>query len=363
MTYYLAYLPVVFVVFQFVNVLFNFIFMQKINRTNSMSDGMVSLLIPARNEEQNISFLLNDLRKINNNSIEIIVFDDQSTDNTYNLVKQHAENDKRIKLITSEGLPNKWLGKNYACHQLAAQANGHYFLFVDADVRLCGKVIEDSVCYLKKHHLELLSAFPIQTQKTFSEKLTVPIMNYILLTLLPLIFVRISPFYSHAAANGQFMLFNAKSYKKNLPHQLFKNSPVEDIAIAKYYKKKGVKIACITGDSRIKCRMYKSYHEALNGFSKNIFMFFGNKPALAFIFWLFSSMGFIPLLIFQPLVAPFYFLTLACVLLLYSTISKQNPILNLLLYPLHLFFIAQLMIKSSINTKLQQYSWKGRNIY
>ncbi len=363
MMQYPAYLAMAFIALQLINVLLNFFFRQKIRKTEQSFDEPISVLIPARNEEHNIGFLLDDLSKVKNPKLEIIVCDDQSTDNTSAIVQKYAEADKRITLMHSKELPEAWLGKNHACYQLACRATGKYFLFVDADVRLHGNVIEDIAMYFKKYRLGLLSVFPVQIQKTIGEKLSVPMMNYILLTLLPLIYVRVSPFTSHAAANGQFMFFNAVSYRKTQPHKLHKSSPVEDIAIARYFKKQNITTACITGESRIQCRMYKNYKDALNGFTKNVFMFFGNSRVFAFAFWILTALGFIPVWLAFPKAMLVYLATLLAILLMYSYISKQNIVLNVLLFPLQLLFLFQVMIKNIVNKKQKQYLWKGRNIY
>lgn len=359
----LAYLSFGFIAFQLFNTLLNFIFYQKIHKNQLEMSDKISVLIPARNEEKNIRFLLNDLQEIKNENVEIIVFDDQSTDRTAEIVTEIAEQDKRIKLLISRDLPKGWLGKNNACYQLAHQAKGDYFLFLDADVRLKDSIIKDVVFFFKKKRLSLLSVFPVQIQKTWGERLSVPIMNYILLTLLPLIFVRTSPFSSHAAANGQFMLFKASDYKKIQPHKLFKSSSVEDIAIARYYKKQKLNIACLTGENSIQCRMYNSFDQALNGFSKNVFMFFGNIPLLAFMFWIVVTIGFVPIWISTPHLLPIYFMMMGCILILYTARSKQNIVLNIVLFPLHLYFLCRVMINSLYLKKEKRYVWKERNIY
>ncbi len=364
MIHILAYIALFFIALQLINVLLNVFYIQKISKSNLPLKQTISILIPARNEADNIGFLLNDLSKINNKKIEIIVFNDQSTDNTYDIVQKYAINDRRIKIIQSKNLTKGWLGKNHACYQLAKAATGNYFLFLDADVRLSGNLIQDTVNCMNKYQLGLLSIFPIQIQKSMGEKISVPIMNYILLTLLPLIFVRTSPFASHSAANGQFMLFNADIYKENQPHKRFKNAAVEDILISRYFKQKNIKIACITGENRIQCRMYKNYKDALNGFSKNIFMFFGNSTILAFIFALLSTLGFIPVLMAFPNILFIYFAVLFIILVSYSYISQQNRILGVLLFPFQLIFLFHVMIISIINKKYKKHSsWKGRNIY
>ena len=136
MMQYLAYISFAFVLLQLINVLLNFVFNQKLHSSSIELDEMISILIPARNEEQNIGFLLDDLSKCGCEKLEIIVCNDQSTDNTVNIINQYSKNDNRIKLYQSAELPDKWLGKNHACYQLAQKAKGRYFLFLDADVRI-----------------------------------------------------------------------------------------------------------------------------------------------------------------------------------------------------------------------------------
>jgi len=360
---YLAYISFCFLGMQLLNVVLNLIFKQRIKKSRAENKELISVLIPARNEEANISFLLSDLQKSKNENFEIIVFDDESTDNTAKVVLDFAKQDKRIVLIQTNGLPQGWLGKNHACYQLAQKARGKYLLFLDADVRIEYNITTDAVSYLKRLNLKLLSIFPIQIQKTFGEKISVPVMDYILLTLLPLLFVRISPFKSHAAANGQFMLFDAETYRKVQPHLLFNNSAVEDIKIARHFKKEKFKIACLTGEKRVQCRMYKSYNEAVKGFSKNVFMFFGNVPLLAFLFWAFSAFGFIPIWLALPQFLTYYFAVLVSVLLLYSLVGQQNSVLNFLLFPFHLLFLTTILGNAFKVKKYKKLEWKERNIY
>ncbi|MGC9472212.1 MAG: glycosyltransferase [Bacteroidales bacterium] len=348
---------------QFINAFINFVFRQKLTSSEEEKEEKISVLIPARNEEENIANLLSDLQKFRCRYLEILVFDDQSTDNTVNVVRDFSGQDKRIRLIQSQDLPRGWLGKNHACFQLAQKATGKYYLFIDADVRIEGGMIADAVAFMKKHRLGLLSIFPTQIQKTPGEKLSVPIMHYILLTLLPLIFVRISPFKSHAAANGQFMLFNATVYEIRQPHRLFKSSAVEDISIARFLKEQKIKIACLTGEKRIQCRMYRSFSESLHGFSKNVLMFFGNRPVLAFLFWVFAALGFVPVLVALREYFIYYILGIISVQFLYSFTCRQNALRNTLLFPFHLIFLLQIMVNAILVKTQRKYSWKERNIY
>ena len=361
--HYLSYISFSFLLFQMFNVWVNFLFSQKIKREKDIRNQLVSLLIPARNEEKNIDSLLKHLLGLETNNIEIIVYDDQSTDETAKIVHRYARSDERIRFIQSEKLPKGWLGKNHACYQLAQQAKGDFYLFIDADVKLYDSIVQDSLVYVRKKKLGLLSVFPVQVLKTWGEKISVPIMNYILLTLLPLVFVRKSPFVTHSAANGQFMLFDANIYKRFQPHKEFKHSPVEDIHISRYLKKKQIKTACITGDRRVKCRMYENYKQALDGFTKNVFMFFGNHPFVAFLFWIMATFGIVPIVIFDFPYIGWYLFILILNQCLIALISKQSSWTSVLLFPAQLIFLFHVMSKALFIKNNSGNLWKGRKIY
>ena len=362
MIQFFVYLSFSFIFFQCIHVILNYFMRQKIGSSNTCADELVSILIPARNEEGNIALLLSDLVRVEDCQVEIIVFDDQSTDATADIVRRFSVEDNRVSLYQSKGLPAKWLGKNYACYQLSQRAKGRYLLFLDADVRIDASMIKEATGYMRKYDLGLLSVFPQQIQKGMGERVTVPIMNYILLTLLPLIFVRVSPFSSHSAANGQFMLFDQAIYRTYDLHKRFACSAVEDIQIARYLKKQHVKIACVTGEHRIRCRMYHNYQEALNGFSKNVCMFFGNKFPLAFAFWALATLGVIPVMLFDLSLLLYYFLLVVVVQILYSKACLQPAAQNLLLFPLQLFFLIHVIILSLQRRRKKIYVWKNRNV-
>ena len=116
----------------------NSFFLKKliVKKTRLNKDIIISVLIPARNEEDKISQCLESLISQTYVNLEIIVLDDNSNDETADIVSRFVEDDKRVKLIHGEELPLGWGGKNWACHQLYNSANGEYILFLDADTSL-----------------------------------------------------------------------------------------------------------------------------------------------------------------------------------------------------------------------------------
>ncbi|HEX3006007.1 MAG TPA: glycosyltransferase family 2 protein [Bacteroidales bacterium] len=359
---YIAYVVFGFTGIQLTVSFLNFIFRQRVPVRRGYN-GLISVLIPVRNEANNIAKLLSDLQALEYKNIEILVFDDQSTDNTREIVLDFCGRDTRFRLAAGKELPDGWLGKAHACYRLSQLARGEYFLFLDADVRVQRNIIERAVLLASKFNLALLSMFPKQVMKTLGEQITVPFMNYILLTLLPLIQVRRSEYKSLSAANGQFMLFRSDIYKEFRPHEVMKNEKVEDIAIARYYKHNRLKIACIASCSDVSCRMYTSFSDAIGGFSKNVRMFFGNSYVLAILFWMITSLGFLPVLF--SFGVPGLIILLAMVFLtkvLVSLSSNQSVSGNLVLVVFQHLSLGIVIVKSLQNHYKRQYIWKGRNI-
>jgi glycosyltransferase involved in cell wall biosynthesis len=359
---YIAYVVFGFTGIQLMVSVINCVFRQGIPVRKGYN-GLISVLVPVRNEANNIAKLLSDLQALEYKNMEILVFDDQSTDNTREIVLDFCRRDARFRLAAGKELPTGWLGKAHACYRLSQLARGEYFLFLDADVRVQRNIIERAVLLASKFNLALLSMFPKQVMKTLGEQITVPFMNYILLTLLPLIQVRRSEYRSLSAANGQFMLFRSDIYKELRPHEVMKNEKVEDIAVARYYKHNGLKIACIASCPDVSCRMYTSFSDAVGGFSKNVRMFFGNSYVLAILFWMITSLGFLPVLF--SFGAPELIILLAMVFLtkvLVSLSSNQSVFRNLLLVVFQHLSLGIVIVKSIQNHYKKQYIWKGRNI-
>ena len=324
----------------------------------------VSILIPARNEENTIGVLLKQLSSLTYPNLEILVYNDASKDSTAAIVDTWTKKLSKVKLIHGTGLPNGWLGKNHACHQLSLAATGDVLLFLDADVQIKEGLIERSIYHLSKHQLDLLSIFPKQIMKTLGEQVSVPLMNWILLSLLPLPLIRKSKNKAFAAANGQFMMFRTITYKALFPHKMCKANSVEDIAILKLFKEK--KYACDTllGDEAISCRMYLGINDAIEGFTKSIFAFFGNSILVTVTFAVLISVAtFIGYFTMGIWGLVMYVIGSLSIRFFVSLASRQSVIRNLLFaFPQHIVFLL-IILKGLVNRKQKKLIWKGRNIF
>jgi len=289
-----AYIALTLIIFRFLVAVINLISRLHLSEDQKSPDAsLVSLLIPARNEGENIIRLLNDIEEQPFKNIEVIIYDDDSEDQTAALVQEFIADKNKYRLISGTQLPEDWLGKNYACHELAKAAQGDYLLFLDADVRIRGNLISSAIEHLKKYGLQLVSIFPKQIMESLGEKLTVPLMNLILLSLLPMTFIRRMRNPAFAAANGQFMLFTAKNYNMNKWHEKFRKEKVEDIAIQRAIKKQNGKVDTLLGDQHIECRMYHGFFEGVKGFAKNLPSFYGNSFLMSGLYMCITYIGFL----------------------------------------------------------------------
>lgn len=362
--FYLVLPIVIFAFIRFLVAFFNYITQPYLKEYPLKDVKLVSVLIPARNEEHNIRNLLADLQGQTYKNIEVIVYNDLSTDATQRVVEEFVSIDNRFRLINGQQLPDGWLGKNYACHQLAKFTKGQYLLFLDADVRVHPRFVELVLAYMQKKRLDLLSFFPYQVLGSFGETITVPVMQWILLSLLPLRLVHWSRKSSLAAANGQMMMFNAETYRKYSFHEMFRSNPVEDILIARRVKRLRLRMATLLGlPSDIRCRMYHSRSEALNGFSKNVCEFFGGKRWLMFTFAAVTTLGPIAVILFMPFPLMFvYFYSVVMARILVAELSKQSVLKSVILHPLQQLSFLQMVYRWEIRRKKGELTWKGRSI-
>ncbi|MEZ4829457.1 MAG: glycosyltransferase family 2 protein [Bacteroidia bacterium] len=324
----------------------------------------LSFLVPARNEAANLPNLLAQIRGLNYPDYEVIVLDDHSEDDTAAVVSAAARSDDRVRLLSGLPLPPGWLGKNFACHQLSLAASGDYFLFLDADIAtLQPSLPESAVAEVQSRRLALLSVFPDQMMLSRGERMVVPLMHYILLSLLPLWAIYRLPLASLAAANGQFMLFDAAAYRKYRWHERVRSVIVEDIAIMREVKKQGLKGMTFVAGGMIRCRMYRSLSEAIGGFSKNILAGFGNSIAGLMVFLFFIYFAWIALVFYLPV--PLLLAAGTMMLVIRAGISflaGQNIVGNLLLHPVQMFLIVWISVASVRRRISGKNEWKGRNV-
>ncbi len=359
----LIYLIYFFLILRFTVTLFNFISNPKLTRSGKQYNDFISILIPARDEERNILGLLQSIRDQDYQNYEVIILDDHSSDQTYKLCSDFCDEDERFMVVKGEELPKNWFGKNYACYQLARNAKGAYLIFLDADETISNGLINNSIHRMKLNKLGLLSIFTDQITLTLGERLVVPLMHFLLLNLLPLRLVRLSWNPSFSAASGQFMMFDAANYKTNQWHEQVKTKVVEDIEIMRLVKVNRYKAEALLANGYIHCRMYRSFSEAVEGFSKNFFAGFNYNVLGLFFYLMLVVLGPMAIAYFLGLELVMFALSLIVLSrIMISLLSGQSVWRNLLLHPFQLLCMVFISVQSVKKHFTKTILWKGRTI-
>ena len=250
------------------------------------SGPLVSVLIPARNEERHIGRCLNSLQNQIYKNYEIIVLNDNSTDGTLKIIKSIAAKDKRIKVIDGKPLPKDWYGKPFALHQLSQKARGEILIFTDSDTIHNPTSISWAVTNMKELKADMVSGYVGQIFMSAGEILTVPLMFFLTGFVIPLFLNRFSRLSQFSAAVGQFIAIKHDVFKAIGGCETFRKKTSEDVYMARYVKKKGYNTRFLNLCEHVKCRMYRGYRDAVEGIGKNIFDFLGKSTfvlALMFI--------------------------------------------------------------------------------
>ena len=351
----------------------NLIFIKKpIIYHQNNSDALVSVLIPARNEEINIKRCLYSLIDQSYKNLEIIVLDDDSDDQTYDVVKNISKNYESIKLVKGEAKTIGWTGKNWACNQLSKYANGDFLLFVDADTKLQKNTIAETVNEMNNNDIDLISLFPNRITNTVIDKIISVTIGWFIFSCLPIIFSNKNPIFS--SAFGQFLLFRKGAYFSIGGHESIKDKILDDFELGRLITKKGYNLNVLDGTERISTFSYSTEKEALEGLSKSIFPFFNNKliPFLILLI-LFLSMGLMPIFIMmgeffgskltksKEMIAYFIWGLLTLSWAISSYRSKQGLRYGIL-YPFITTLTAIVGIFSIITFLTKSVNWKNRNV-
>jgi cellulose synthase/poly-beta-1,6-N-acetylglucosamine synthase-like glycosyltransferase len=241
-------------------------------RTPAAGDvrSRVSVLIPARDEAGQIAGCLDSV----DGADEILVFDDGSVDRTAELAAAHG-----ARVLPAATVPPGWLGKPFACTRLAAAATGDVLVFLDADVRLRPGAIGAAVRLLETTGLDLVAPHPRQEAGSFAERLVQPLLQWSILTMLPLRIAEHSPRPSLSAANGQFLVVRRAAYERAGGH--VPGAVLDDLALLRAIKRSGGRGIVVDGTQLASCRMYTGWPQLRDGYTKSLWAAFGGPVGSA----------------------------------------------------------------------------------
>ena len=243
---------------------------------------LISVCVPARNEERNIRACVEAILNQDYPNFEIIVLDDRSTDSTPSILADLASHDSRLRSISGSDLPKGWAGKPHALFQASASArgaHGAWLCFVDADTFLAPTTLSSCIAKATETQADMFTIMTFQILGSFWEK-----------TVMPLIMTALSVGFSprkvndpntrDAIANGQFIMIKRSVYDAIGGHESIKDKIVEDKAISEQVKWNGYRLIVANGYALARTRMYTSLPEMWEGWTKNIYLGLREQPSL-----------------------------------------------------------------------------------
>ena len=245
-----------------------------------ITDTSLSVVIPAFDEEQNIEGCLTHVLMSERpcSRWEVIVVDDQSSDNTVKIAEQAivtvAGADQPGATVLQAGprpKEERWVGKNWGCCQAMEQVNSEWVLFIDADVTLAPDAIRRALHQSINENADLFSLAPRLTCGCLAEWMVQPIMASLLGLGFPILEAN-DPASTVAFAAGPFMLFRRDSYNSIGGHRALAGEVVEDLALARRIKEGGFRLRYVLGIDAVNLQMYANLQALWEGWSKNWFL-------------------------------------------------------------------------------------------
>jgi glycosyltransferase involved in cell wall biosynthesis len=336
----------------------------------------VNIIVPARNEEQFVSMCLQSILNQNYSNFKVIAVDDSSTDRTAELIKRHAEENKKLMFMEADPKPDAWAGKNWVCYQAYLKSDADYLLFTDADSEYAKSLVSSAMSHVINEGLDALTLVPRLRCIDPWTKVTLPLLSTFLHSRYSPLRVN-DPSHSIGYFFGTFYIIRRKVYEVIGTHKDVKNELVEDGALGSRVKKGGFKLKMFRGEHMISALWARDFSTLWNGLGRLIIPLYAASR--------FNAVG-IFLLSFFLFVAPFLILpysiafmngimtkvlfgvtAAACALIISSGIVeasaglKINP-LYALASPLGAFIIAFGFLSGIIKARRRKgVQWRGRD--
>ncbi len=220
---------------------------------------LVSIVIPAKDEAQNIERTVRSILDSDYRNFEILLVDDRSLDDTLPIMKCLARHDSRIKVSSVTCRPADWTGKTHALFNGTESASGDILVFTDADALWSSDVLSRSIGIFMSEDLDMLSLLPSFTRRGFAERVVYPHLALGLLSLYPLSDVN-DRHRSAAIASGCFIMIAMKTYDALGTWMKFRKTITEDVAMSKAIKERGGTLRVMRAGSLIRTAPFGSIY-------------------------------------------------------------------------------------------------------
>ncbi|HEY76672.1 MAG TPA: glycosyltransferase [Thermoflexia bacterium] len=332
----------------------------------------VSILVPARNEARNIRRCLESLLAQDYPLLEVVVLDDGSTDETPEIVAEMAREHPRLRVVRGQPLPPGWMGKNFACDQLARIAQGEWLLFTDADTVHRPDTVSWAIEAAQQNQADLVSLIPHTVTHSFGEEILLPIIPFGVVGCFPLALGERLRIPLLTMAVGPFMLFRREAYQRIGGHRAVRGEIAEDVVLARRMRRFGGRVVLLDGSEQVDVHFYHGFLETWRGLAKSAFAALEYRILPTALMLLFYGFLFLwpVLLLFEglwqgrmgePTVRLALFQVFLNTGLWYAVAVRfRLPRRTAFLYPLTVLLVILVMLDSVRQAAFGEIAWKER---
>jgi len=335
--------------------------------------NLLSIIVPCRNEEENINNCVQSILIQDYENFELLLIDDNSTDNTWNIIQNLAKNNDKILPLKGESLPKDWAGKNWACDQASRKSSGDFLLFIDADTTLSKYAVSSGLKQIEDNKIEFLTLVPKRKFFNFTDYLIWIMVSWFIFSWIPFYIARKTPYSLLAAGFGQFLLFNKEAYNKIGGHDHIKGLVLDDFELARSIKNFGFSSSLMDGTSLVETNGYKTSLESVDGHAKSIFATFRYNILLFLLaFFGLLILFYVPFLnvfsfLFGLEIQSFYLvLSLSSIGFIFMSILLSSKAFSISIFSSFIYPIAMIVLlfsgyRSFLSSFDGEIKWKGRS--
>ena len=348
-----------------IQTILNLAFIRTIRPAKLAREPRVSVIIPARDEEQAIERTVRAFLAQTYGAFEVIVVDDGSTDGTPDILRRIEQEDSRLTVVRGVEPPSGWLGKPWALHQGSLRAGGEMLLFVDADIVYAPEALNAAVAEMQRSRAAMIALLPYMEMRGVGENAVIPQLTMICFTQLPIWLTDRLSISRLAIGGGTGNLIRRAEYETIGGHVALSGAVIDDVGLARHVRQNGHRTFVVRADRLIRVRMYHGLSESVRGFTKNAFSTMERSYVVALI-----SIAFLATLQLLPFAAALTGNTIAvgCVALILTTrivlfTALRYPIWSaVLLQPVQGALWISIILRSVWVTGIRQkVIWRGRS--
>jgi chlorobactene glucosyltransferase len=334
----------------------------------------ISVLIPARNEEEKIGPCVRSLLAQDYRDFQVIVLDDNSDDGTGEVLESIRHKDKRLQVIHGKPLPPDWLGKHWACHQLYQAADGEYLMFTDSDTVHSPQTLSNAAAAMADEKAGMISIIPRHILGSLSEKLVMPFFALGIFAAIPMLSRFRPKSVTLLSSSGKLMMFRRNAYERSGGFEGIKQNVLDDLELPQRIQASGFRYRLFDGTNNVSCRMYHNFKEVHEGLSKNMFASYQYNVPVFILTWMWILFAawepIITLYIYKiPQYPPTLSHGLAAIsiigiLLLWAVYYQRFklPVYMVFLYPVSVILMGAISTSSMILTLSGRATWKDRKM-